>query len=238
VQVDDVVSNPGDSWSSALRYAAFALMNHVRPLGQDTLRLSCGLRGTGMAIRREVLERQPWQAFSVAEDCEYHARLVLTGGRTAFAHEASVRSEMPASLRQARAQHERYEAGKWELIRRWAPRLLASGLRRLDPIRLHTGFEALVPPQALLFAANVLLGIAALATWHPLVLAVAGFNVASQGVYVAGGLALAGAPGAVWRALLLAPVLVVWKVWLYAGILAGRGSRAWVRGPRQAESGR
>src|SRR5205814_8518557 len=111
-QADYVVANPGASWAAALRFAAFRLINTVRPAGRERLGLSAGLLGTGMAFRRDLLRRLPWDAFSVAEDQEYHARLVLAGERVAFAREASVSSAMPAGLRAARTQQERWEGGK------------------------------------------------------------------------------------------------------------------------------
>ncbi|HWI74898.1 MAG TPA: glycosyltransferase family 2 protein, partial [Baekduia sp.] len=62
------VANADASPAAGLRSAAFALWNTVRPLGKERLGLSCGLLGTGMAFRRDVLDRVPWEAFGVAED--------------------------------------------------------------------------------------------------------------------------------------------------------------------------
>src|SRR5262245_10629593 len=133
VQVNDIVANPRASWSSALRYAAFTLINTVAPLGKDRLGISSGLRGTGMGFSATLLTRVPWESFSLAEDGEYHIRVVLAGGRVAFAPEASVASAMPTRLRDAWNQHLRWEGGKWALIRQWSPRLVAAALRHRNP---------------------------------------------------------------------------------------------------------
>lgn len=234
VQVDYRVANPGESWSSGLRYAAFALVNTVRPLGRDTLGVSCGVLGTGMAFSRGLLERHPWRAFSIVEDAEYNARLVAAGERVRFAPEASVHSDMPTSLRGAETQQRRWEGGRWELVWSWTPRLLRDGVKRRDPSRLLTGLELLVPPQSLLLAANLAVTVTAAALRAPVALPLAAASLVGQVVYVLGGLAVVRAPAAAYRSLAMAPVLMVWKVGLLAGVASGRGPAAWVRTERTA----
>jgi cellulose synthase/poly-beta-1,6-N-acetylglucosamine synthase-like glycosyltransferase len=228
VQASDVVANPEASWSSALRYASFALIDTARPLGKSTLGLSCGLFGTGMGFSRAILERRPWSAGSLAEDQEHHAALVAAGERVAFIPEASVSSAMPAALRDARSQHLRWETGRWQLLRR-TPALVRQAIRRRNPDLLHVALEPLVPPQAPLLAGGGLVALisalsgARAATWLALI------ALGGQAAFVVGGLALVRAPAAVWRALALAPLLVAWKLLLWARVLTGRGPSDWVR---------
>jgi hypothetical protein len=232
VQVAYDVSNPRASSTAALRWASFALINRVRPLGKDALGLSAGLLGTGMAFRRELLDRRPWTARSLVEDQEYHLDLVAAGVRVAFAPETRVSSPMPRSLRASRSQQARWDAGRGALIRRWTPRLVAEGLRRRDPVRLHAGLEPLVPPQSLLLGANLagaaigLLGGRGLARWA------AAANLAGQACFVAGGMTLAHAPPAAWRALAFAPALATWKLVLLGRVWLGGAPSDWVRTSR------
>ncbi len=237
VQVNYVVANPGDSWVSGLRFAAFTLMNTVRPLGKASLGLSCGLLGTGMALTWAVLERHPWQAFSLTEDSEYHMRLVAAGERVVFAPEAAVRSAMPTSLQQAEAQQLRWEGGRWHLLRTWALPLIWSGVRQRDLVRLHAGLEPLILPQALLLAGNAVLLAAALALRCRPGLSLGAMNLVGQSCYVIGGLVLVRAPAHVYRALALAPVLMLWKVGLHMRLLIGRGPKGWVRARRSPLAG-
>jgi hypothetical protein len=233
VQVPYEVANPSASSTAALRYASFALVNLVRPLGKATLGLSAGLLGTGMAFSRELLASRPWTARSLVEDQEYHLHLVAAGERVAFAPDTWVRSAMPTSLRRSKTQQLRWEAGRGRLIRNWSARLLVAGLRRRDPARLHAGLEALVPPQSLLLAANVATAAMALSdTRATRMLGVA--NLAAQAGFVTGGLALAHAPAAVWRALALAPGLALWKLALLAQLSLGGQPTAWVRTARES----
>ncbi len=232
VQANYLVANPGESWTSGIRFAAFALINTVRPLGLSALGLSCGLLGTGMGFRRELLEEVPWDAVSLAEDGEYHCRLVESDRRVVFAPEARVSSSMPTSLRQSQDQQLRWEGGRWDLIHRRTPKLALDGLRRRDPLRLHTALVPLIPPQSLHLAANVGVGILALMLRSPAGRKLAALNLIGQASYITGGLLLVRAPASVYRALAMAPILTVWKLWLCARILAGRSPKNWVRTER------
>jgi GT2 family glycosyltransferase len=231
VQVAYLAGNPEASAVAALRYASFALVNLVRPLGKARLGLSAGLLGTGMAFRHDLLRRHPWAARSLAEDQEQHLRLVAAGERVVFAPEARVVSAMPTTLRRSSSQQLRWDAGRAGLIRTWSPRLLRAGLRRRDAAQLHAAFEPLVPPQSLLLAANLAAALLARRA-GPAAARVAAGNLAVQAAFVAGGLMLVRAPTSVWRSLAVAPALVVWKLALLARLWAGRGPTRWVRTPR------
>jgi Glycosyltransferase like family 2 len=232
VQAPYEVANPTASSTSALRYASFALINVVRPFGKATLGLSAGLLGTGMAFSRELLAALPWTACSLVEDQEYHLNLVAAGERVAFAPETWVRSPMPTSLLGSKNQQLRWEAGRGRLIRSWTPRLLGAGLRSRDPVRLHAALEPFVPPQSFLLAANAAsAGIALSGSRATRRVGLA--NLAAQAVFVTGGLALTRAPAAVWRALLCAPMLALWKLALVGRLWLGGQPTAWVRTTRE-----
>jgi hypothetical protein len=234
LQVNYLAANPEVSRASALRFGGFALMNTVRFLGKQRLGLSCGLVGTGMAFTRDLLAREPWTATGLVEDGEYHLRLVLAGERAEFVADASVSSAVPTSLRAGSDQQARWEQGKLELIRHWSPRLVWSGLVRRDVVRVHAGLECLVPPQSLIAAGSVASAAAGLLLGSRRLLALSAATLAGQSIFVLAGLRLVRAPAAVYRALLLAPALVLGKVTLYARLLRGRGPTAWVRTEREA----
>lgn len=232
VQSDYVVSNPADSPASAIRFAAFALMNTVRPRGKDALGLSCGLLGTGMAFTTDLLERVPWDAFGITEDGEYHVRLVAAGERVVFAREASVSSPMPTSFGASEVQQTRWEGGRFALALRHAPALMGSALCRRDTARANAALELAIPPQAMLLGLNgatwacaAVLGIRPAAR-------LAAAALAGQLSFVLGGLALVRAPARVYAALLLAPRLVARKLALMTRVITGRASSAWIRTPR------
>ena len=227
-----VVANPGAGSTAALRYAAFALINWVRPLGKTTLGLSGGLLGTGMAFRRELLAEVPWESFGLAEDQEYHLSLVAAGKRVDFAPETSVSSPMPTSHEQAHEQQLRWEGGKWQLVQRWTLPLVLDGLERRDPVRVHHGLEPLVPTQSMLFGASLLLVAVGALLRLPAVAARGSAALAGQAVYVIGGLFLIRAPAPVWRALAAAPALAIRKLGIQLRLASGDG-REWKRTERE-----
>jgi 1,2-diacylglycerol 3-beta-glucosyltransferase len=236
VQASYTVANPGASTSSALRFAAFALMNTVRPLGKAHLRLSAGLLGTGMAFRRAVLDRHRFAPSSLVEDTDLHLRLVTEGERVEFEPDARVMSDMPTSLGPSRAQQTRWEGGRIELLRTWTRPLLATAIRRRDPVCLHAWLELLVPPQSLLAFAHVVATATALATGSRSHRRVAVLDAALQGAFVIGGLRLASAPASVYRALVAAPILVAQKLGILGRLAASGRPRTWERTERRART--
>jgi len=234
VQVNYVVGNADASHVAALRYAAFVLIDTVRPLGKQRLSFSCGLLGTGMGFSAALLGREPWNATGLAEDGEYHMHLVAAGVRVAFIMDACVRSAMPTSYEQGSAQQARWEQGKLHTIRAWSPRLVALGLHERDLARVHAGLELLVPPQSLLAAGSLTTGAtSAVFGFRRLALFSAGM-LGAQLAFVVGGLWLVRAPAHVYRSLMVAPALIVRKVTLYGNLLRGRGPKSWVRTEREA----
>jgi hypothetical protein len=232
VQASYTVANPGASIHSSLRFAAFALMNTVRPRGKDRLGLSCGLLGTGMAFRRELLEGRRFSAESLVEDADLHLRLVSAGERVVFAPEASVSSPMPLTGRASRAQQSRWEGGRVDLLRTWSGPLLSLGLRRRDPVRLHAWAEMLVPPQSLLALLHAALGALAFAGRSRGAQRIAMLDAFLQTAFVFGGLRLTRAPAPVYRALIGTPGLVVQKVGIFRGLGARGAPRTWERTER------
>jgi GT2 family glycosyltransferase len=78
--------------------------------GLDRLGYPTGLRGTGMAFRRAVLEAHPWDAYGLTEDAEYAGRLRRAGVAVRFVLDAEVRSEAPPTAAAFGTQRERWRA--------------------------------------------------------------------------------------------------------------------------------
>jgi cellulose synthase/poly-beta-1,6-N-acetylglucosamine synthase-like glycosyltransferase len=228
------VANESNAWTAGLRAVAFALFNHVRPLGRLALGWSAGLKGNGMCFAREVIERQSWGSYTLAEDAEYHLSLIEQGVRVRYVPEAVVTSAMPTTLRQARSQQQRWERGRLLLARAHGPALVRGALRHADLARLDAIVEVCLPPISLLAGLLAVVTVSALALpWLP-GKAVALALVALFALHVLIGLVLANLPPRAYLSLLYAPWYIVWKIGLYVGAAIQRGEARWVRTDRAA----
>lgn len=234
VQAHYAVAQPDTSPATALRAAALAVRHYLRPLARTSVGGSSGLFGNGMAFRSEVLASRAWTSH-LTEDIEFQLELLLDGTTVDFAPDAVVRAEMPADLDTATSQNERWERGRLDLLRRYAGRLLRPGPRRAA--RADAVADLAVPPFSVLAALTVasaaggVLGGRRRSRW-----ALAGAACAvTQAGYLWSGLAMTHAPREVYRSLLHAPRLVLWKVRLWLRVLVRPGSASWVRTTRNAE---
>jgi 1,2-diacylglycerol 3-beta-glucosyltransferase len=144
--------------------------------------------------------------------------------RVSFAPDAIVRTQLPQSLAVARTQSERWERGRLDAMRHHVPALVAHGLREQSWASIDGAIELLTPPFSILIALMLaLFGLSVLSgiTW---LIVVALTGLVAQCLYVARGLMLASARYPhIYRALLFVPVFVLWRLWLYVGVLARRG---------------
>lgn len=227
------VLNITDSPSSALRWMALALVNHVRPLGRNGLGSSSTLTGNGMCLRRSLLQRHPWQAFTIGEDYQYYLTVVEQGGRVRYVPEAIVRSEMPVTFEQMKTQDVRWESVGSQPTWRIALRLARAGLAARDLVRLEAVAELLTPPLSVLVAGCALTLLASALLWT-LPGALGGLAL-SMGllVYIASPLYLLRPPRAVYLALLHAPLFILWKLWVVVALRSNKKHTSeWVRTSR------
>jgi 1,2-diacylglycerol 3-beta-glucosyltransferase len=226
----------GGPGRAALREAAFLLVNRVRPAGRAALGLPSNLAGNGTLFSRDVLEAQPWDAFTGAEDVEYTVKLRHAGVRTAFGGGAVLRSPGPPTMEAMESQRLRWEGGQLHVARTQIPRLLARGLLDRRPTLFDAALELAMPPLALLFAAAalgastgaVLFAIGLLPSWPVIPWALSLLLVPA---YVIVGLRAAHAPRSAYRALVYAPLFVAHKAFT-AHRLRDFRPDSWVRTER------
>jgi 1,2-diacylglycerol 3-beta-glucosyltransferase len=225
------VRDPDTSAAAGLRAAALAARHHLRPLGRTALGASSGLYGNGMAFTSSVLRGRQWSGH-LTEDIEFQMELLLDGIRVAYAPEAIVEAEMPSTLEDAVTQNERWERGRIEMARRYIPRLAGATLTRSSGNRAATAdaiLDHLVPPLSALGTAVGAVGIASAAVSGRAGGRAGLVLCAVLGAHVTSALVLAGAPASVYRSLVHAPGMVLWKVRLWLRMLAGPGEGGWVR---------
>lgn len=228
------VSNPAESWRTALMAAALAVFHHVRPAGRNRIRGTAGLKGNGMAFRTEVLTRFGWHAHSIVEDLEFSTMLLLNGILVHYFPDAIVYGEMASTRKQAESQRMRWEGGRFHIFARYAPQLLSAWVKSRKMAYLDDFMDPVSPPLYLLVLMLLILFPPTLVFFPVLVPVVSG-AVAAVAFYVCTGLVLRKAPPAVWLYLLAAPVFVAWKVPLYLGMLREKDRNRWIRTQRKQE---
>ena len=235
VQAHYGVLNPHGSWRTRLLSIALASFHTLRSRARERLHLSCGIRGNGWCITRRLLSRVPYRAFSLAEDLEYGIDIGLAGYRVRYAGEASVEGEMVSGEQAARSQRQRWEGGRFALVRSKVIPLLRAAAGRRGAICLDLALDLLLPPLSyVVLAVGALVafaGVASLAgifAQHWLWLGVA--CSASLLLYVLRGWQLSGVGPAGLVDLVRAPLFVLWKVLLAR---RPRDPGEWVRTERE-----
>ena len=229
VQCRYLVDNPEASLRTRLMGVAWLAFNDLRPRGREHWGVSVGLLGNGFALTQDTLRQVPFDAGSIAEDLEYHLRLVRAGLKVRFCPETTVWSAVPTGGAAAAGQRARWEGGRFRMLAEQVPGLareVASGRwRLLEPL-----LELLLLPLAF----HVLLLLAALLPpFGPSrLLAMLGLAVVIWHVATALWLGRAG-----WRDLLAlagAPFYILWKLTLGGKLLAfARRNAPWVRTDRE-----
>ena len=229
------VLNSDASWTSGLRAVAFALFNHLRPLGRSWFGWSAGLKGNGMCFTRAVIERFGWGSFSLTEDVEFHVRLLDAGIHVAYIPAAIVAAEMPTTLGQARTQQARWERGRIDVTRTYAPHLINAFFRHGDAARLDAAMEMMLPPLSLLMGALLCSLALSLALRWTLGTVLGAILLALFTLHVVTGCVLARLSARAYLSLLRLPVFIAWKSWVYLAALGGRAGGAWIRTQRAGD---
>jgi cellulose synthase/poly-beta-1,6-N-acetylglucosamine synthase-like glycosyltransferase len=238
VQADYAVANRTASWRTRLMHIGFTLFHEVRSRARERLGVSAGLRGNGMAFATSLLREVPHDAFTIVEDVEYGIRIGLAGHRVAYAGDAKVFGQMPATARASRTQRQRWELGRLSLVRHHAGPLLKEAMRRRSWVLMDLAADLLVPPLSYV-AFGAALGAAATAfrfargcgTWWalwPWAMALGGITI-----YVARGIWLARVGPRVVLDLLCVPFYMVWKIAVALRRVPRKGE--WVRTAREGE---
>ncbi|MEJ1963995.1 MAG: glycosyltransferase family 2 protein [Gammaproteobacteria bacterium] len=235
VQVHYGVSNANASWRTRLLSIAKASFHIVRSRARERLGLSCGIRGNGWAVTPGLLERVPYRAFSLTEDLEYGIDLGLAGYRVHYADEAHSNAEMVSAEKAAGKQRQRWEQGRFQLIRTKTGTLLLEALKQRSRVCMDLALDLLVLPVSYVaLNAGLLLLVAALAfAWKSSFAPWLWLGVGCVGalvLYILRGWQLSGAGMRGLLDLARAPFFIAWKIII---MLSRRESKEWVRTTRE-----
>ena len=212
------VRNPGRSTMESLSFLGFALNRNLRYRGRSRLGWSANLMGTGMCFSRKIIEDFGWPACSMVEDVEFTMFLRLRGIRVFFADKARITVELHSSIKNTRGQRLRWDLGKMEIRNRYVPLLIRRALNTGDIACIDSALELILPPFPTLFLLitggfGLYLLINGLRECQGVCLTWA-WDAAGIVLYTLVGIASARARPEVYRALIYAPFLLVWRSWI------------------------
>jgi cellulose synthase/poly-beta-1,6-N-acetylglucosamine synthase-like glycosyltransferase len=231
IQCYNGVANPGQSWFTRLMDVSRTIANDILHPGKRKLGLSSHLMGNGMCFATQVLRAFGWNAFTVGEDWEYYARLLLSGAHVGYSRHARVYHQESVNLRQASSQRLRWSGGRFQVLRRFAPSLLVAGIRRRSLTCLDASLPLVFPNPSLGMNLTVIGLAVALAHW-----AVTGSLVLLAWYGVLGflqflmfmiGVFHTAEPMASAAAILLAPAFLIWKMGIDVLSMFGMGAKQW-----------
>ena len=232
LQAADVPEARPELWSSEVVRIGMTLYNISRPLGRRKLKFTAGLRGNGMCFSTDVLRTVPWRAYSLTEDLEYGLDLLLNGITVTLAPEAVVLASMPNRL--SGSQRERWEAGRFPVVKEYIPKLARKFRRTFSPVILDSLVDLLIPPFVNVFALAFLLSLITAGTVivdlvDAAVLWGWGAVLFLGSAHVVLGLVAARADRHLFQALAYVPCYAVWKLTVYAHVLMYGIRKEWIR---------
>ena len=230
------LSNPWDTPFTRIISVTSVLRNGLFYRGKERLGLPSMLSGTGMCFSRRVLERNGWTAFSVGEDWEFSASLLLNGEAVHFNNDARVMARESRGFRQASSQQLRWAGGRHAVAGAAALRLFAAGVRR----RRFALCDAALTISAPTYSAQATAACVCLAlgwalsgdpSWRAIAEWAAAVTAMLAGYFVLG-LSLTESPAKALAGIALIPVFLPWRMAIEILGLLGYGRKRWVRTAR------
>lgn len=234
------VNSKPNIWTSEIIRIGFTLYNYVRPMARRGLGFPAGLRGNGMCFSLDVLEKVPWDAYSLTEDLEYGIKLLLNDINVIFAPEAIGYNVVPEDAKNAESQRERWEIGRYPVLKNYAGTLLKESIKRRSFSIFDTLIDLVTPPVVnmmmfTVFMAGVSYLLIATGVQDSLIFTQLWLTILGLGIFHAlMGLYAAKAEWSVYRSLFYVPRYALWKLYIYFKVLLVKGrTTEWIRTSRE-----
>ncbi len=231
------VPNRAETWFTELIHLSRTINDLLFHDSKYRLGLSSYLMGSGMCFSSNLIRKQKWTAYTLSEDWEYYAKLIEDGYKVAFAANAVVFQQESSTLKQATTQRLRWASGRFYVVRNLGIRLFFKGLRRRNATMADAALALLFPNWSLQINLLVVTLLASLllpaSGFKTAVLCIDVGLLALQALIVIAGIALSRSSWATLKAVLVAPVFLVWKLAIDVLCLTGlyRG-KTWIRTKR------
>ncbi len=237
IQCFNGIANPDDSWFTRIMDVSRTYGNEVLEPAREKIGLSSHLMGNGMCFVREVIKKYGWDAFTVGEDWEYYAKVVIKGERVAFARKARVYHRESVNIRQASSQRLRWSSGRFAVAATYGIRLLMNGVKEGSIAKMDAAMPLLLPNPSLGISLTILMFIVCMFAAPPssreLYAGWYGLLGLAQLVFFLVGIAYVKNKTMKLLAILFAPVFIFWKTGVDLLSVAGMGRKSWVRTERK-----
>ena len=223
---------------SQLQHLASLVENHLFHKPRALLGLAGFLRGSGMAVRSEVLRTHPWDSHSITEDVDYSLQLSRSGYRVDFSAASAVFSPATVDYDQAQTQKSRWSSGTFGLIADHFLPLISAGLRG-RPSLIEAALALLLFSRPLMAYVAGSLAIIGLIVPDPLRWPVVLTNLGIAALlvgYLLFGILLAKGKKPVWRALANLPIFAFWYLLIQIKAVFGFRRDDWQRTERKNDA--
>jgi len=237
IQCYNGLANPNDSWFTRLMDVSRTLGNEVLEPAKEIIGLSSHLMGNGMCFVRDVIDGYGWDAFTVGEDWEYYAKLVMKGERIAFVNKARVYHRESIDLEQATSQRLRWSSGRFAIAAKYGMRLFFNGIKSGSIMKMDSAMPLLLPNPSLGISLTIVTFVFTLVIpisgHRQLFVGWLGMLIILQLAFFLVGIVYVKNKKKKLTALLFAPVFLIWKSGLDLLSVAGMGRKFWVRTERK-----
>ena len=228
------IPNKNETWFTELLSVSRIINGLLYHYPKSLLGLSSYLMGSGICFSTDLIKNKGWTAFSIAEDWEYYAQLLLDGYRIAFAKNAVVYQYESKSLGQATSQRLRWSSGRWNVTKTLGVRLMLEGIKKRSLLLIDASLPLIFPNYSLQINLTIVSMVMAFllpySSWTVYLTAASFSLLAGQLLIFIAGAFVAGSPLKTLYAALHAPVFLVWKMIIDTLCFTGlyRGNK-WVR---------
>lgn len=232
------IMNPDDTWVTRLAVIPGILKFNLRYFCKDFSRLSCPLMGNGMCFSKIIISTYGWNAFSITENWEYFAKLVLNNHIPAYSGDALIYSHAVTALKHGEIQRKRWLQGSLQTAIEYVPKLLVNGLRERKIAKLDAALELVLPSYAMLFNWTIISLVALSALWaldlqtFSLLVWFLSLALAQLGLFALG-LIMGKVPFKTWMSLIYIPIFLIWKFIVSVKGMFGFQEREWIKTERK-----
>ena len=150
--------DPHVSFPSSLTAILFILGNRFWNLPQSNRGISVLNYGTGVAFRKDHLQRVGWKVHTLVEDTEFALQTILSGKEVHYCDEAVYRVEQATDVPTMWRQLRRWQSGTFECGRLYLSALLRRAVRDRDASAVTGVFKILLPYSCIFGLIQLLLG--------------------------------------------------------------------------------